>query len=74
MKSETGKFVLVGLSRARAKVGEGSVGVESVELFLRLHSSESGDDIVALVGTDDLEARNLVYDVEKQFYEVGDLE
>jgi hypothetical protein len=50
-----GEVVLAGLDWARAKVGGASVGVESVELFLRLHSSESGDDAVALVGVDDLE-------------------
>ena len=50
LKSEIGKVVLARLDWARAKVGEGSVGVKSVELFLRLHSSESSDDAVALVG------------------------
>lgn len=55
-------------------MGEGFVGVESAELFLRLHSSGSGDDAVALIGVDDLEARNVVCDVEKQFCQVGDLE
>jgi hypothetical protein len=48
-------------------VGEGSVGVESVELFLRLHSSESGDDAITLITIDNLETRNIIYDVKSNF-------
>jgi hypothetical protein len=46
-------------------VGEGSVGIKSVELFLRLHSSESGDNVITLIAVDDLEAWNIIYDVKK---------
>ena len=55
-------------------MGERAVGIESVELLLRLNSSECRDDAIALFAVCDLETGDIVCDVAEQLSEEGDLE
>ena len=69
-----GEDVLAGLDWGLASTLEDTVGTESVELFLRLHSGESLQDEVLHARVADLEAVDVVGDVGNQAGKEGDLE